>query len=144
MIARGVLLDVAGTQGVDTLPDAYGITPKDLQDTIAKQALELRRGDVVLVRTGRMRVWPDFDGFLEVMPGIDLARREIALRGDGRDVHRPRHGRSPGVPLRRAGLPPRACYMFATAGTPIIEVLHLEELAAEISTSSCSSACPSS
>ena len=58
MIARGVLLDVAGTHGVDVLPDSYAITPDDLQDTVQKQGVELRKGDVVLVRTGRTNVWP--------------------------------------------------------------------------------------
>ena len=31
IIARGVLLDVAGLHGVDCLPDGYAITPEDLQ-----------------------------------------------------------------------------------------------------------------
>jgi len=72
IIARGVLLDVAGMHGVDELDAAYGITPQDLQDTVAKQGVELRKKDVVLVRTGRMRAWPDFDGYLQRPPGITL------------------------------------------------------------------------
>src|SRR5262249_62363436 len=72
IIARGVLLDVAGMHGVDCLPEGYGITPKDLQDCVAKQGVELRKKDVVLVRTGRMTVWPDFDGYLLKPPGINL------------------------------------------------------------------------
>ncbi|MGH3029132.1 MAG: cyclase family protein, partial [Gaiellaceae bacterium] len=72
VIARGVLLDVAGTHGVDVLPDSYAITPQDLQDTVSKQGVELKKGDVVLVRTGRMNVWPDFDGYLVNTPGIGL------------------------------------------------------------------------
>ena len=43
IIARGVLLDVAGLHGVDCLPDGYAITPEDLQDARAKQGVELRR-----------------------------------------------------------------------------------------------------
>src|SRR6266446_4590899 len=52
---------VAGMQGVDCLPEGYAITPKDLQDTAAKQGTDIPPKSVVLVRTGRMTVWPDFD-----------------------------------------------------------------------------------
>ena len=88
IIARGVLLDVAGMHGVDCLPEGYGITPKDLQDCVAKQGVELRKKDVVLVRTGRMTVWPDFDGYLAEAPGHHLAVGEVAVRGGRCDVHR--------------------------------------------------------
>ena len=33
---------------------------------------QLRRKDVVCIRTGRMRAWPDFDGYLLKPPGINL------------------------------------------------------------------------
>src|SRR3990172_7176828 len=69
IIARGVLLDVAGAKGTDMLPDSYGITAQDLKDTVAKQGTRLRSGDIVLLRTGRMKVWPDHDRFLLNEPG---------------------------------------------------------------------------
>ena len=75
IIARAVLLDVAGMKGVDCLPEGYGITPQDLQDTAEKQGVDMRRRDVVLVRTGRMTVWPDFDGYLAQAAGDQPARR---------------------------------------------------------------------
>ena len=99
VIARGVLLDVAGMHGVDVLDDAYAITPKDLQDTVAKQGVELRKGDVVLVRTGRMNVWPDFDGYLKNTPGIGLDAAKWLCEEAGRDVHRGRHDRPRGAAL---------------------------------------------
>jgi kynurenine formamidase len=132
VIARGVLLDVAGMKGVDVLPDGYAITPRDLQQTARKQKTKLQRGDVVLVRTGRMRVWPDFDGYLVNTPGIGLAAAKwlceeagamcigadtIALEvlpSEEKDVFLPVHA-----------------YMFATAGAQIIEVVDCEEIAAE-------------
>ena len=132
VISRGVLLDVAGTHGVDTLPDAYAITPKDLQDTVAKQGVELRKGDVVLVRTGRMNVWPDFDGYLKNTPGIGLPAAKwlceeagaMCIAGDtiGLEV----------LPSEEENvfLPVHA-YMFATAGAQIIEVVDMNEIAAE-------------
>jgi kynurenine formamidase len=132
VIARGVLLDVAGAHGVDSLPDSYAVTPEDLQDAAAKQGVELHKKDVVLVRTGRMKAWPDFDGYLDSPPGLSLASAKwlceeagamciaadtIALEvlpSEESDVFLPVH-----------------CYMFATAGAQIIEVVDMEEIAAE-------------
>jgi len=72
IIARGVMLDVAGMHGVDILPNHYEITPKDIQDTAKRQGVKFRKGDVVLVRTGRMRMWPSLD-YLGASPGINVA-----------------------------------------------------------------------
>jgi kynurenine formamidase len=132
VIARGVMLDVVGALGGDVLPDGYAITPKDLQDTIARQGVELRKGDVVLVRTGRMNVWPDFDGYLKNTPGIGLPAakwlcEEVGAMCIGGDT------------IALEVLPseednvflPVHAYMFATAGAQIIEVVDMNELAAE-------------
>ena len=49
IIARGVLIDVAGFKGVEALPSKYIITPEDLQGALARQGTELavwrRRAD---------------------------------------------------------------------------------------------------
>jgi kynurenine formamidase len=132
VIARGVLLDVAGAHGVDVLPDSYAVTPQDLQDAASKQGVELRKKDVVLVRTGRMTVWPDFHGYLDGSPGISLASAKwlceeagaMCIAGDtiGLEVL-PSEEENVFLPVH--------CYMFATAGAQIIEVVDMEELAAE-------------
>ncbi|HEY1370654.1 MAG TPA: cyclase family protein, partial [Gaiellaceae bacterium] len=49
VIARGVLFDVAGLHGVDCLPDAYAVTPQDLQSCLKEAGVEFRKGDVALV-----------------------------------------------------------------------------------------------
>jgi kynurenine formamidase len=132
IIARGVLLDVAGMHGVDQLDPAYGITPQDLQDTVAKQAVELRTKDVVLVRTGRMRAWPDFDGYLQKPPGINLAAAKWLCEEAGAMCIA---GDSIGLEVMPWDEPdaflPVHAYMFATAGAQIIEVVNMEEIAAE-------------
>jgi kynurenine formamidase len=132
VIARGVLLDVAGMHGVDCLPDSYAVTPQDLQDTAKKQGVELHQKSVVLVRTGRMTVWPDFHGYLDGSPGISLGSAKwlceemgaMCIAGDtiGLEV----------LPSEEENvfLPVHA-YMFATAGAQIIEVVNMEEIAAE-------------
>lgn len=57
IIARGVLLDIAGLRNVDALPSHYEISPKDVQEALAAQKTALRPGDVVLFRTGTLRYW---------------------------------------------------------------------------------------
>jgi kynurenine formamidase len=132
VIARGVLLDVAGAHGVEALPDSYAVTPQDLQDAASKQGVELHKKDVVLVRTGRMTAWPDFHGYLDNTPGISLAAAKwlceeagaMCIAGDtiGLEVL-PSEEENVFLPVH--------CYMFATAGAQIIEVVDMEELAAE-------------
>lgn len=57
IVARGVLLDVAGFQKVDALPTSFRIRPKLLQDVAAAQGTEIRPGDAVFIRTGTLRYW---------------------------------------------------------------------------------------
>ena len=57
IIARGVLIDVAGAKGVESLPPHTAITPEDLEATLKKQGTTLAPGDVVLIRTGTLRYW---------------------------------------------------------------------------------------
>ncbi len=57
ILARGVMIDVAGWKGVDALPSNTTITVADLEGALRKQGTELRPGDVVLVRTGTLRFW---------------------------------------------------------------------------------------
>jgi len=57
IIARGVLIDVAGAQGVEALPGNFPIGSKELQEALAKQNVEVEPGDVVLIRTGTLRYW---------------------------------------------------------------------------------------
>jgi kynurenine formamidase len=70
IITRGLLIDVAGEKGVAMLPNAYEITVTDLQQALNKQGVMLQTGDAVLIRTGRMTVWPDPKTFVPNEPGI--------------------------------------------------------------------------
>lgn len=68
MVGRGVLLDVARAYGRKWLPDGFGITSEILDWTAAKQKVEVRRGDYVLVRTGQiehklsLKNWDGYNG----------------------------------------------------------------------------------
>jgi kynurenine formamidase len=57
LLARGVLLDVAGWKGQSPLPRQYGITADDLQGCADAQKSPVRKGDVLLVRTGYGTLW---------------------------------------------------------------------------------------
>ena len=59
VVARGVMLDIAGLKGVDELESGYGITPADIDAALAAQNMELLPGDCVFVRTGTLRHWDD-------------------------------------------------------------------------------------
>jgi len=65
LLARGVLLDVAGWKGHAQLPRRYGITGDDLQACAAAQGSEVRKGDVLLLRTGYGTLWRDEAAYLE-------------------------------------------------------------------------------
>ena len=96
------MLDIAGMKGVDCLPDSYAVTPKDLQAAAKRQKVELRKKDVVLVRTGRMSVWPDFHGYLDKTPGISLASAKWLCEEVGAMCIGGRHDRARGAALRGA------------------------------------------
>ena len=130
IIARGVLIDVAAAKGVAQLPDSYGITVDDLQTALARQRTRVERGDVVLIRGGRMNAWPDDDGYVLDQPGLTLPaarwlaedRQVLAIGGDNLSLeHFPvAEGSETWVPVHT--------YLLAQAGVPIIEVVDLEEL----------------
>lgn len=57
IIARGVMIDVAGFKNVEALPSAYEITVEDLEGALRAQNVDVTPGSVVLVRTGTARYW---------------------------------------------------------------------------------------
>jgi kynurenine formamidase len=57
LLGRGVLLDVCGWKGLSVLPPRYGIPADDLAGCAAAQGVEVRPGDVLLVRTGYGALW---------------------------------------------------------------------------------------
>jgi kynurenine formamidase len=57
LLRRGVLLDVCGHKGGRLLPARYGVTADDLAGCAGAQGVEVRAGDVLLVRTGYGALW---------------------------------------------------------------------------------------
>lgn len=77
ILRRGVLLDIAARQGVQVLPIDFVIRPEILEPALAD--LEIREGDVVLIRTGWAQYWSNPKRYIaEVQgPGIDEASARI-------------------------------------------------------------------
>ena len=88
IITRGILIDVAGERGVDMLPASYEITVEDLQRAMKQQGIRLHKNDAVLIRTGRMTVWPEPKKFVhndpvlpkKVPPGWSITARSFSAR----------------------------------------------------------------
>jgi kynurenine formamidase len=128
LVGRGVLLDVAGAQ---RLPPEHAITPEELEQAASTARVEIRPGDVVLVRTGYGAIWAKPDEYLKAA-GVSgaasrwLAERKVKAVGADNmawDVMGPTDP-DLGVTL------PGHVLLLVRAGIPIIENLNLEELAA--------------
>ena len=125
IITRGILIDVAGEQGVDMLPPSYEITVKDFQRVMKKQGVRLQKNDAVLIRTGRMTVWPDPKKFVHNDPGITkesatwlVDNGAVILGADNMGVEK--------FPMAKDSV---HVYLFAERGVCLLELLWLEDLA---------------
>lgn len=85
---RGVLADVAAARGVERMRAGEVVTPRDIEAALKARNVEVREGDVILIRTGHGRLWmKDNEAYGAGEPGIgiDAARwlsdHKIALVG---------------------------------------------------------------
>ena len=130
IVTRGILLDFPAALGIESLEGGYGIGARDVQRALDLAGLELRFGDAVLFRTGRMQYWPDVDGVTGDyrFPGLNLeGARMIAEAGAvfvGTDAMTPEQ-----MPSAVPGyLCPVHVYLLASCGVLIGENLWLQEL----------------
>lgn len=127
----GVLLDVPAALGLDTLGAGYLITLEDIEKCCARQELEIRAGDTVLVRTGNAQYWHDEERYL-AGPGVDSAvsawlaeRGVLAVGADNMAWDVIGH-----FDEEYGCLLPGHLIFLARYGVYIIENLQLEQLAA--------------
>jgi kynurenine formamidase len=132
LMTRGVLIDVAGLKGVETLPDTYEITPQDLEQALARQKLTLQPGDAVLIYTGWSRLWSkDNARYVKSCPGLGLAAAAWLAKQDPMLVG------SDNWPVEVAPNPdaqlslPVHQFMLVVQGIHLLENLKLEELASK-------------
>ena len=129
VIARGILLDIPRSKGLDVLEKGYPISAKDIRETMELLDLAIMPGDAVLVRTGWARFWGNPRLFNDHggVPGIDLdAAHFLAEKG-----------------ICLVGADTTACevvpssslevhvFLLVQRGIWIIEMLNLEELSRE-------------
>ena len=89
-LCRGVMLDVAALHGASVLEAGTAITAADLEGAAARQRVQVRAGDAVLIRSGWPAHWGDAERFLghrDGVPGPDesaaqwLIDRRIRITG---------------------------------------------------------------
>ena len=130
---RGVLLDAAGQRGVGCLPRGAPVDAAELEAIAAREGVEVRAGDVVLIRTGYMSLWPDADAMAaHKTPGPDLSaarwllERGVVATGTDTETYEVQPAPDPGP----TGNPqPVHTLLLIDNGIYLMESLDLEELA---------------
>jgi kynurenine formamidase len=129
-ITRGVLIDVAGFKGVETLGDNYEITVEDLEGTLKKQNTTLQPGDAIIVNTGWGRLYgKDNARYVKSCPGLGvkaaqwlIAKDPILLGADNWPVEvAPNPDSQLSLPVHQLAL--------VVNGVHLLENLKLDELA---------------
>jgi kynurenine formamidase len=133
IMTRGVLIDVAGSKGVDMLQGGYVITADDLQQALAKEKVKLEAGDAVMIHTGWGKLYnvKDKDKYLKSSPGIGIDAGKWLIEQNpmlvGTDTCcvevRP-------YPEQKMNLPIHAMFLIVY-GVYLVENLKLEQMAAE-------------
>jgi kynurenine formamidase len=83
LFTRGVLIDVAGFKGVETLPDTYEITVEDIEGALKKQNTTLQAGDAVLINTGWHKLYgKDNAKYVKTCPGIGVKAAQFLISKD--------------------------------------------------------------
>lgn len=129
IVARGVLIDVAAVKGVDMLSEGYRVTKQDLQAALRAQGTVLKEGDVVLIRTGRMKVYESADQYMNNPPGLGMDAARFLVEEGGAMVLGADNLSFEAFPSEVAGnYVPVHTYLLAQQGAFILELVDLESL----------------
>ena len=127
ILGRAVCLDIPGLKGLRRLPDRYEITVDDLQEELARTGLEIRSGDIVVVRTGKIQDFGDEAAFQAAEPGVGrkaalwLYDHGMSVLGTDTTGTEPLPFDDPAVTTHDA--------MLVEKGVHLIENLYLEDIA---------------
>lgn len=143
IVARGVLLDVAAWKQVPVLPQHYAITAEDLIACAEQHRVQVREGDVVLVRTGFATLWQDEPAYLSAAgvsksANLWIAERRVRAVGADNMAWDCMQERDPETNMTLFG----HAHLLVTHGIHIIENLNLEALSASGSREFCFVALP--
>lgn len=127
ILGRAICLDIPGLKGLGRLPDRYEVTVDDLKRELARASLEIRSGDIVMVRTGKIQDFGDEAAFQAAEPGVGrtaaLWLYECGMAVLGTDTT----GTEP-LPFDDPALTTHAA-MLVEKGVHLIENLNLEDVA---------------
>ena len=130
IVARGILLDVAGYRGVDQLAGGSAVSGGELGAVAEAEGVSIQSGDVVMIRTGWIRHWDDivtYRGDQVGCPGPDhgaavwLAEHGIRATGTDTIPYECTRPDNPAMPVHME--------LIARRGIHILEMVNLEELA---------------
>src|SRR4029434_131069 len=77
LITRGVLVDIAGSKGVEGLPVDHEITVAEIEAALGREGVTLEAGDAALFHTGWGKLWgTDNVKYATSSPGIGVAAAE--------------------------------------------------------------------
>ena len=135
IITRGVFLDVPRYRGVDALPKGEPVGADELQAVAAAQEVAIEQWDVVLIRTGLLRYWPDAGHLAEhrgAGPDLGAARwlvdRGVVATGSDTETYEVQPAPDPGTPSNPQ---PVHTHLLIEHGIYIMESIYLEHLARE-------------
>ena len=131
IVARGVLIDVPKAKNMERLPDSYSITVQDLKYSLERQGTMLLLGDVILVRTGQMGLWPDKSKLTFFQqPGLSLeAAKWLAEEQKAMVLGADNLGLESFPSTDKENFAPVHTYLLAEKGVSIVELMWLEDLA---------------
>jgi kynurenine formamidase len=127
ILGRAVCLDIPGLKGLGRLPDRYEVTIDDVRGELARTGRSIRRGDIVLVRTGKIQDFGDEAAFQAAEPGVGreaalwLYDAGMAVLGTDTTGTEPMPFADPAVTTHHA--------MLVESGVHLIENLYLEDVA---------------
>lgn len=136
VISRGVMLDIAALRKTKALPPHYAITPEDVDAACKLQKVELKQGDVVLLRTGSLQFWGEDGADVATLKeydtaGINLATAKYLIEQKGAlmlgadtsglEVAPAPEGSDTFIPVHK--------YLLIEQGVHILEFQYLEDLA---------------
>jgi kynurenine formamidase len=132
LLGRGVLLDVARWKGVESLPPNASIGAEDLDACARAHGVDVRPGDVLLVRTGYARHWNDEATYLSATGiaksgSIWAADKRVVAVGADNMAWDAMHERDPDTNMTLFG----HAHLLVLHGIHILENLNLDELATE-------------
>ena len=132
IIARGVLFDIPALLGLPHLEPSFAVGSAELEAAAAREEIEVRAGDVALVRTGQMQFWPDVEAMAAVQgAGLSLdgarwlSQRGVVAVGADTVMLECQPSGVEGSPQ------PVHLHLIHEHGIPILEWVNCEQLAAE-------------